>query len=165
VARYLWGMQRRVLDWLGLTSRLVLGVIFLWAGLAKAFDRQGSILSVDAYDVLPGSLARVVGTALPWFEIALGVFLVLGLFVRFAGAGAAVLGVVFIVALSQAKARGLQIDCGCFGAGATGNGVGWFDVLRDVPILAAGVFLAWRPDGPWQFDQVIERREHRWAEA
>jgi uncharacterized membrane protein YphA (DoxX/SURF4 family) len=158
-------MQRRGFEWLGLASRLALGVVFLWAGLAKATDRQGSILSVDAYDVLPDALVRIVGTALPWVEIALGVFLILGLFIRFAGLAAATLSVVFIVALSQAKARGLQIDCGCFGASATGNGVSWFDILRDIPIFAAGLFLAWRPDGPLQLDQVIERREGRWVEA
>lgn len=158
-------MQQRVLDWLGLVARLALGAVFLWAGLAKAVDRQGSILSVDAYDVLPDSLARIVGTALPWLEIALGVFLILGLFVRFAGAAVAILTLVFIAGLSQAKARGLPIDCGCFGASATGNGVGWFDILRDIPIFAAGVFLAWRPGGPLQLDQVIERKEAPWVEA
>lgn len=158
-------MQQRVLDWLGLVARLALGAVFLWAGLAKAVDRQGSILSVDAYDVLPDSLARIVGTALPWLEIALGVFLILGLFVRFAGAAVAILTLVFIAGLSQAKARGLPIDCGCFGAGATGNGVGWFDILRDIPIFAAGVFLAWRPGGPLQLDQVIEGKEAPWVEA
>jgi uncharacterized membrane protein YphA (DoxX/SURF4 family) len=158
-------MQRRVFDWLGLVARFALGSVFLWAGLAKAVDRQGSILSVDAYDVLPDSLARVVGTALPWLEIALGVFLILGLFVRFSGAAVAVLTLVFIAGLSQAKARGLPIDCGCFGATAAGNGVGWFDILRDIPIFAAGVFLAWRPSGPLQLDQVIEGKEGRWVEA
>jgi uncharacterized membrane protein YphA (DoxX/SURF4 family) len=158
-------MQRRLLDGLGLLCRATLGAVFLWAGLAKAVDRQGSILSVDAYDVLPDSLVRMVGTALPWLEIALGLFVILGLFVRFAGVGVAVLGLIFILALSQAKARGLQIDCGCFGASATGNGVGWFDIFRDVPIVAAGLFLAWRPNGSLQIDQVIERREAAWAEA
>jgi uncharacterized membrane protein YphA (DoxX/SURF4 family) len=158
-------MRQRVLDWLGLLCRAALGAVFLWAGLAKAVDRQGSILSVDAYDVLPGSVARIVGTALPWLEIALGVFLIVGLFVRFAGAGVAFLSLIFIVALSQAKARGLQIDCGCFGASATGNGVGWFDIVRDIPILAAGLFLAVRPEGPLQIDEMLERKEARWVEA
>jgi uncharacterized membrane protein YphA (DoxX/SURF4 family) len=154
-----------MLDWLGLLARFALGSVFLWAGLAKAVDRQGSILSVDAYDVLPDSLARIVGTALPWLEIALGVFLILGLFVRFSGAAVAVMTLVFIAGMSQAKARGLPIDCGCFGAGATSNGVGWLDILRDTPIFAAGMFLAWRPAGPLQLDQVIEGKEGRWVEA
>jgi uncharacterized membrane protein YphA (DoxX/SURF4 family) len=158
-------MRRRLLDWLGLASRFGLGAVFLWAGLAKAIDRQGSILSVDAYDVLPGSVARAVGTALPWLEIALGIFLTLGLFLRFAGVGVVALGVVFIAALAQAKARGLQIDCGCFGVTASGNGVGWFDILRDIPLVGGGLFLAWKANGPWQVDQIIERKAARWAEA
>jgi uncharacterized membrane protein YphA (DoxX/SURF4 family) len=158
-------MTRRFLDWLGVAARMGVGALFLWAGLAKAVDRQGSILSVDAYDVLPDPLVRVIGTALPWLEIALGVFLMVGVFVRFAGVGVAVLSVVFLAALSQAKARGLPIDCGCFGASATGGGVSWLDIARDIPILAAGLFLAWRPSGPLQIERLFERKAGRWVEA
>jgi uncharacterized membrane protein YphA (DoxX/SURF4 family) len=142
---------------LNLVCRFGAGVIFLWAGLSKAFDLQSTVLAVDAYDVLPEALVRPVAAALPWIEIVLGVFLILGLFVRFAGIGVAVLTTVFIVGLAQAKARGLQIDCGCFGPGGTGNGVGWWEIARDIPLLLAGIYLAWRPRGPAQLDALIDR--------
>jgi len=47
----------------------------------------------------------------------------------------------FVVAMAQAKARGLAIDCGCFGGNGTGTGVTWFDLIRDVPLFAAGLEL------------------------
>lgn len=142
-----------------LVCRLIPAGLLLWAGLAKVLDRQGSILSVSGYDVLPDTLVRLVAMLLPWIEIALAVLLILGLFVRFAGAATAILAGVFIAAMAQAKARGLQIDCGCFGAGGTGNGVSWWDILRDVPILLAGVYLAIRPRGPLQIDTMFEEME------
>lgn len=139
--------------------RLAPASLLLWAGFAKAFDRQGSILVVDAYDVLPEGLVRVVAAVLPWVEIAVGLLLVLGLFVRFAGIATAALGVLFIAALAQAKARGLQIDCGCFGAGGPGAGVSWWDIARDVPIVLAGLYLAARPHGPLQLDNRLSDME------
>jgi uncharacterized membrane protein YphA (DoxX/SURF4 family) len=142
-----------------LACRLVPAALLLWAGMAKALDRQGSILSVDSYDVLPDTLVRLVATLLPWIEIAIATLLIMGLFVRFAGAATAIVTLVFIAGMAQAKARGLQIDCGCFGAGGYGDGVSWWDILRDVPIVLAGVFLTLRPRGPWQLDNMFEERE------
>jgi len=147
-ARLLWPAVHVVL-------RLALGGIFLWAGLAKAFDVQGSMNSVDAYRVLPDGLIRPVAVALPSIEILLGLFLILGLFTRVAAVGTGLLILVFLAGLAQAKARGLPIDCGCFGAGGAGDGVGWFDLLRDAALFAAAAFLAWRPHGPLQLDNVI----------
>lgn len=140
---------------LRLACRLLPAGLLLWAGLAKAFDRQGSIVAVDAYEVLPEVLVRPVATILPWVEIGLALLLVLGLFVRFAGAATAALATVFVVGMAQAKARGLQIDCGCFGGGGPGDGVSWWDIARDVPIVLAGVYLARWPTGPLQLDNVF----------
>ncbi len=132
--------------------RALPAALLLWAGLTKAFARQDSILAVGAYDVLPDGGVRLVAAVLPWVEISVGFLLVLGLFVRFAGVATAALAVMFIAALSQAKARGLDISCGCFGGGGAGDGVSWWDIVRDVPIVLSGVYLAVRPRGPLQLD-------------
>jgi uncharacterized membrane protein YphA (DoxX/SURF4 family) len=118
----------------------------------KAFDRQESILAVNAYDVLPEDAVRILAAVLPWVEIGVALLLVLGLFVRFAGLATAGLGVLFIAAMAQAKARGREIDCGCFGGGGPGQGVTWWDLVRDVPIVVAGAYLAARPRGAYQLD-------------
>lgn len=137
-----------------LALRLGPGSLFLWAGVTKALDRQQTILAVDAYRVLPHGLVTPVAVVLPWVEIALGAFLVAGLFVRLGGAAVAALTVLFIAGMAQARARGLPIDCGCFGGGP-GDGVSWWDMARDLPLLAAGAWLAWRPEGPFQLDRLI----------
>jgi uncharacterized membrane protein YphA (DoxX/SURF4 family) len=142
-----------------LACRLVPAGLLLWAGIAKALDHQGSILSVDGYAVFPDPVVRIVAAVLPWLEIAIATLLILGLFVRFAGVATAVLTLMFIAGMAQAKARGLEIDCGCFGAGGAGDGVSWWDILRDIPIVLAGMYLALRPEGPWQLDTVFEEKE------
>lgn len=140
-----------------LACRAVPGILLLWAGLAKAFERQQSILAVDAYDVLPSWAVEPVAVTLPGIEIALGLLLVLGLFTRFAGVATAALATVFVAGMAQAKARGLAIDCGCFGGGGPGEGVKWRDIIRDAAfVLAPGLYLAVRPRGPWQLDNYFE---------
>jgi uncharacterized membrane protein YphA (DoxX/SURF4 family) len=141
---------------LHLLCRGVPAAVLLWAGMAKAFDHQAAVIAVDAYDVLPDAGVRVVAWILPWLEIGLAVLLILGLFTRAAGAATAAAAAVFVVALAQAKARGLRIDCGCFGAGGAGAGVSWFEILRDLPIVLAGAYLAVRPRGPLRLDAYFE---------
>jgi uncharacterized membrane protein YphA (DoxX/SURF4 family) len=137
-------------------ARLLLAGLLLWAGLEKVSDRQASILAVDAYDVLPEGVVEPVAILLPWTEVALGLLLLAGLFTRVSAGATAVLLVAFIAAMGQARARGLPIDCGCFGGGGRGDGVSWWDILRDVPLLAAAAFLVWRPRGPIQADAYFE---------
>lgn len=137
-------------------ARLLLAGLLLWAGLGKVGDLQSSILAVGAYEVLPEGLVEPVAILLPWVEIALGILLVIGLFVRVAATLTAALMLVFIAGMAQAKARGLAIDCGCFGGGGQGDGVGWWNLLRDVPLFLAAVFLALRPTGPLRLDAYFE---------
>jgi hypothetical protein len=56
--------------------------------------------------------------------------------------------IVFLVGVRSAWARGLQIDCGCFGNGgqvAAGETAYPAEVLRDLALLVAALALAWRP--------------------
>ncbi|HYT78137.1 MAG TPA: DoxX family protein [Actinomycetota bacterium] len=147
--------MQRGRELLALACRLGVGAVFLWAGVVKSLDRQDAVLAVDAYRLLPRALVTPVAAALPWVEISFGLFLLVGLFVRFAGAGTAVLTLAFVVALVQAKARGLAIDCGCFGGGGAGAGVGWFDIVRDLPLLFGGLYLVLRPGQRLQLDQLL----------
>jgi uncharacterized membrane protein YphA (DoxX/SURF4 family) len=81
-------------------------------------------------------------------EIALGLALLAGVFVRAAALGSAVLLVVFLAGVASAWARGLQIDCGCFGGGgqvAEADTAYLEEVLRDLALLVLALLLARRP--------------------
>ncbi|MCW2779717.1 MAG: DoxX family protein, partial [Marmoricola sp.] len=72
--------------WTGLLARLVVGGIWLWAGLLKVGDPASSVSAVRAYQLLPYDLAETVGTVLPMLEVVVGTALVLGLVTRVSGA-------------------------------------------------------------------------------
>jgi uncharacterized membrane protein YphA (DoxX/SURF4 family) len=142
---YRWPQLR---PWLGLLARLGLAAVWLVAGGSKVGDLAGSGRAVAAYQVMPFEAARVVGAALPFVELALGVLLLLGLATRLAGAVSAALLTVFIVGIASAWARGLSIDCGCFGGGgqlAASQHPNYApEILRDLGLLIlAGVLVAW----------------------
>lgn len=131
--------------WLSTAARLVVAGVFLYAGAAKVGDLAASGRAVSAYQLLPSDVARVVGAALPFVELALGVLLLVGLATRLAAAVAAGLLAVFIAGIASAWARGLSIDCGCFGSGgqlAAGQRPSYGpEVARDAALLLAATFL------------------------
>ncbi|MDQ7904710.1 MauE/DoxX family redox-associated membrane protein [Phytohabitans sp. ZYX-F-186] len=142
------GRWRTARPWLGTLVRLGLAAVWLAAGSTKVGDLAASGRAVNAYDVMPYDLAKAIGAALPFVELALGVLLVVGLATRLAAGVSAALLVVFVAGITQAWARGLQIDCGCFGSGgqlAAGQSPTYgLEILRDVGFLAlAGFLLIW----------------------
>ena len=103
--------------WLTLLSRLVLGVVLLVAGGLKIGNLPKSAMAVRSYEMLPIPLANFLGYTLPWIEIGLGLLLIVGVTVKISGALGALTMLAFIIAIAQAWARGLSIDCGCFAGG------------------------------------------------
>ncbi len=148
----------RVKDLIGLVARLFLGIVLIWAGAAKIGHPLTSQRAVQAYEILPTSIANPVGLALPFLEVVLGVLLVLGLFTRVAAAAGTLLMVAFIIGIAQAWARGLTIDCGCFGGGGQ---IGESDtkypqeIARDASFALAGAWLWVRPQSLASLDRIL----------
>ena len=144
--------------WLGLLARLVLGGVWLWAGLAKLPHPQTSISAVRAYQLLPTGLAETVGHVLPWLEVVVGACLVLGLLLRFTGVVSGLLLVAFVIGMISVWSRGLEIDCGCFGSGGPNPDASkqypW-EIARDVGLLALSLFVVWRPRTALAVDSVL----------
>ncbi|WP_200211158.1 MauE/DoxX family redox-associated membrane protein [Micromonospora coerulea] len=142
--------------WLGTAARLGLAAVWLVAGGAKVDDLAASGRAVNAYQVMPYDVATVIGAALPFLELALGVLLLIGLATRLAAGVSAALLVVFITGIASAWSRGLAIDCGCFGSGgqlAAGQAPSYLpEILRDLGFLVlAGFLLSW-PRTPVSMD-------------
>jgi uncharacterized membrane protein YphA (DoxX/SURF4 family) len=151
--------MRRRADAVGLVARLVVGGVWLVAGFKKLPDPAENVRAVRAYRLLPESLVPVVGHGLPILEILLGLCLVLGLLTRVTALVSGLLLLAFIIGISSAWARGLQIECGCFGGGA-GPSVDatskypW-DIARDVGLLALSAWLVWWPRTPYAVDNRL----------
>jgi uncharacterized membrane protein YphA (DoxX/SURF4 family) len=120
----------------------------LVAGALKVTDPVSATQAVRAYELLPSALDSPVGLILPFLEIAIGLLLIVGFGVRPAALAAGVFMVVFIAAVSSAWARGLAIDCGCFGGGgqvAPGQTKYLQEILRDVGLLVLACWLWFKP--------------------
>ncbi len=144
--RQLWG--RPVADWIGLLARLVLGGVLLAAGALKVGNPLVSARAVQAYQIFPFELAASIGYALPVIEVALGILLLLGLFTRASALVGTLLMLAFVAGIASAWARGLSIDCGCFGGGGQiGEAETQYpvDIARDLAFAACGAWLVWRP--------------------
>jgi len=134
--------------WVSLGARLLLGGVMLVAGALKVADPETAAQAVRAYELLPSSLVEPVGWGLPFLEIAIGLLLVVGFGVRTSAAAAGVFMIVFIVAVASAWARGLSIDCGCFGGGgqiAPGQTKYLQEILRDFGLLLLAGWLWLNP--------------------
>lgn len=104
--------------WLTVRVQIALGVIFIMAALPKIVDPPSFAHMIYNYRMVPGALLNLSALILPWFELLLGLALVLGIWRRTAAAWAGALLVVFILAIGVNLARGNAIDCGCFDVSA-----------------------------------------------
>lgn len=129
-------------------ARIGLAAVWLVSGVLKAIDPDATYVAVRAYDVLPKAGVAVVATVLPWLEIVLGLLLLAGVAVRTAAVASAMLLLVFVAGVTQAWARGLSIDCGCFGGGGAvepGQTAYGRELLRDAAFLLMAGWLVVRP--------------------
>jgi uncharacterized membrane protein YphA (DoxX/SURF4 family) len=151
----------RVKDVLGLLARLGLAAVWLTSGLIKAAEPRETLVAVRAYQIFSDEMSSAVAAVLPYLEIALGVLLLVGLATRLAAVLSALVLVAFIAGVISAAARGLSIDCGCFGGGgsiAAGETAYTEEILRDLGFLVLAGWLTIRPDTPLSIDRLVRVR-------
>jgi uncharacterized membrane protein YphA (DoxX/SURF4 family) len=121
--------------------RLVLGGVFLYAAGTKLADMSAFAEQVANFRLLPAATVALTAATLPGIEIVTGALLVLGIAARAAAAIATGLLVVFTGALTLALARGINLECGCFGGADVAT---WTTVARDIVLLvpALAVMIA-----------------------
>lgn len=125
-----------------LVLRVALGALLIVAGVLKAHDGVALTAStVAAYRILPSSVVAPLALFLPYFEIGLGGYLVLGLFTRASGYVAAAQFTVFAAAVASLVVRGIPASCGCFGAGQN-EPPSWGHVGFDLMLAAIAVLIA-----------------------
>jgi uncharacterized membrane protein YphA (DoxX/SURF4 family) len=146
-----------LMPWITLAARLLLGAVLLLAGYLKAKSPSEAQMAVRAFELLPVGLANLFGLVLPWLEIGAGILLILGVTVRYAAIFGGLSMLLFIGAISQAWARGLTIDCGCFGGGgqvAAGHTKYLQEILRDSGLALTAAFLIIWPQGKFSLDRA-----------
>lgn len=153
-------MTPRRLDLIGTLARVGLAAVFLISGYLKASDLDQTYVAVNAYQVMPKPAVEVVAAVLPWFELALGLLVLLGVGTRLVAVISALLLLTFMAGVTQAWVRGLSIDCGCFGGGGdvaadkTSYGT---ELLRDTGFMILAAWLIVRPTSLLSLDEWLAR--------
>lgn len=150
-----------------LVSRLVIGGVLLVAGGLKAFVPAEAASAVAAYKILPTQIAHILGYALPWLEIAIGLLLIIGVAVRLSAMASGAIMVVFIAAIISVWARGILIDCGCFGGGgaidsskaAEVHRTYAIEIARDLGLALLALYLYFFPYGLFSVEKIAKTNE------
>jgi uncharacterized membrane protein YphA (DoxX/SURF4 family) len=114
--------------------QVILGIVFAWAALAKIGDPRAFAADVHNFRLVPVALENLVAVTLPWVELVAAMALVLGVRARSGAVVSLLLMALFTVAVAAAVARGLDVECGCFGT-ADGSAVGARKLLENVALL------------------------------
>jgi uncharacterized membrane protein YphA (DoxX/SURF4 family) len=125
--------------------RLVLGALFVYAGAVKAAAPLGFAQNIRNYQMVGPSLSLAVAIVLPWLEILAGAFLILGVWKRGAALVISSLLAFFIALTIVTMIRGLDIECGCFGA--VDRKAGLSVILEDLAMLYLGLCVLIKKEG------------------
>ncbi|WP_243359548.1 MauE/DoxX family redox-associated membrane protein [Fundidesulfovibrio terrae] len=121
-------------------SRLVFGAVFVYAGALKMGDAAGFAANIFNYQLLPAKMVYGAAIILPAVEVVCGLALMANTLARGASVVLSALMLTFIGAMGWAMARGLDVDCGCFGGT---QAVGRETLIRDAVILVVGLVAMW----------------------
>lgn len=131
--------------------RFGLAAMWLLSGSIKLSNFVDTQQSIAAYELFPQPLHEPLALTLVSVELILGVLLLLGLFLRPVAIATGIVMLVFIAGIISAWARGLTIDCGCFGTGGYDASVGpqqyMLDILRDIGFM---LMAAWTFKWPFR---------------
>jgi len=126
---------------LRLLCRVGLAGLFLWAALPKLAEPGRFMEDLANYRVLPEALLAPVAVGLPMLELLCALALLAGPYVAGSAALTSALLFGFAAAMAQARARGIDLECGCFGAESRAQ-VSWDLVLRNVVYALGALWVA-----------------------
>jgi uncharacterized membrane protein YphA (DoxX/SURF4 family) len=107
-------------SWLGLTARLLVGLVFVVSGTLKAAaPPEEFALVIENYGLLSSrDLIMTMAAFLPWLEVIFGFALVFGFLTRAAAAAVGGMILAFATAIIYTKIEDIRLpNCGCFGFG------------------------------------------------
>lgn len=124
-------MHRKYRDRFVLILTWLVAAVFIFAGVSKIINPASFAWDIDNYRLLPYLLVTLMAIILPWLEVFCGIFLIIRKLKKGAAFTLLVLTFMFIIAISSAVARGLDITCGCFSNTIEGTKVGFTRLIED----------------------------------
>ena len=135
-----------------LISLIILGVVLIAASIDKILHPEAFAKVIGNYNVLPFGLENFLAIILPILEFVVGCCLIFGIMLDGSAIITAGMMFVFIIALSQAMIRGIDINCGCFKVSAEnpGSQVGFRRIIEDIIYLGLSLFILNRGERKWE---------------
>ena len=113
--------------------RLVVGGVFIWAGILKILDPLEFAQNIANYRVVSRDISFFLALVLPWLEVLCGILVILGIFRSSSSLLLSGMLGIFLVLITVTILRGLDVDCGCFGS--IGRHVDYRLLLTDIVLL------------------------------
>ena len=130
----------RVATW---AARLVLAGVLLAAAIPKLADPAAFAAKLPNYRLFPDFLVNLVATTAPMLELVAALALLSGRLYRGGVWLSLGLMAMFTAMIGSALARGIDLDCGCFGAATTqADPVGALELVRNIVLLGLATLLA-----------------------
>jgi putative oxidoreductase len=120
--------------------KVLMGALFVISSITKISDPASFVDSIANYKILPKTLLMPMAIVVPWIQMLAGVMLVLDIYAQSSAFIVSGLLVVYIIAITSAYVRGIDIDCGCFDLLShlgLEDKVGIKAILRDLGFLVA----------------------------
>ena len=134
--------------------RVVLGGLLVVTGALKVGHAPDLAAAIAGFRLLPAGAVGPLALALPFFELLLGGYLVVGLFTRTAAIVATVQFVIYAGAIASAVIRHIPANCGCFGPHDTAV-ADWPHVAFDLALALLSAFVAYRAPGILAIDRRL----------
>ncbi|HBN45594.1 MAG TPA: DoxX family protein [Candidatus Marinimicrobia bacterium] len=144
-------MKNDLKNLLVMVCRIFLGFMFIYASLDKIAHPEEFAKQIGYYKALPFGLENLLAIILPWAELIMGICLIAGLLVDGAALVSIIMMLVFILAISQAMLRGIDITCGCFKVSADSEKLGLDTIIRDIVFLVMSFIVLNRQERKFEF--------------
>lgn len=119
--------------------RFLVGFIFIIAAIPKIADPSSFAKSIQAYQLIPTILINITALVIPWVELLIGIFLIVGVLLRGSAILSAGLFAAFSIIIAVSLIRGLTIDCGCFGPNS--SPLSWMRFWEDIGLLLVSILI------------------------
>jgi uncharacterized membrane protein YphA (DoxX/SURF4 family) len=134
--------------------RVLVGALFAIAGGTKVGHFNDMAAAIAGFRLLPAAVIAPLAVLLPFFEIGLGLYLMLGLLTRGSAIVAALQLTIYAGAIASAVVRHIPANCGCFGPQDQAK-ADWPHVVIDLALAAVCAIVAWRAPGTYALDRRL----------
>ncbi len=128
-------------QWTLLILRIAVGLVFVIASIDKLDHPDRFTEIIMDYQIVPWSTALIMAIWLPWLELIVGTILILGVWVRASALLLAGLTALFVLALSSALIRGIDLACGCFSVSELTQARTWSSLWQESILLLGCIWL------------------------